>query len=65
MHWALLECPLEFSEGSAGKRDGVSAGLGAGIAASGVETAEQSAGTAAAQDFHSGIQSRMGSPAAE
>ena len=65
MHWALLECPLEFSEDSAGKRDGVSAGQGAGTAASGVEIAEQSAGTAAAQNFHSGLQSGMGSPAAE
>ena len=65
MHWASPGFPTEFSEGSAGKRDGVSAGQDAGTAASGVETAEQSAGTAAAQNFHSGLKSGMGSPAAE
>ena len=65
MHWASLECPPEFSAGSAGKQDGVSTALDAGTAAPGAEIAEQSAGTAAAQNSHSGLQSGMGSHAVE
>ena len=64
-HWVLLECPLEFSAGSAGKQDGVSVGLDALTTAPGAEIAEQSAGTAAAQSSHSGLQRGMGSPVVE